>query len=87
MVTLSRLKRRRNPFVKRIGRLNIVMCVAECGGLARSIEPVSIDQGVTLGGNSLNVLQPNPSQLFGHKFSGLPHVGGVLLQSADTGNA
>ena len=81
VVALGGLEGRRNPFVERIGRLHIVVRVAQHSRLAGSVQPVGVDQGMALGGDDLDVLQSDAPQVAGHKVSGLLHVGLVLLQA------
>ena len=63
------------------------MGVAKTGGLARGMEPVGVNQGMTLGRNDLNMLEADALQIGGHHLGGLADIVFVLFGSADTGNA
>src|SRR5207237_273083 len=67
VVALSRLKRRRQPFVKRIGRLNVIMRVHQNRRLACGVQPVGVDQGMPLSWDDLDVLHTDSPQLAGHE--------------------
>ena len=87
VVALGGLERRRDPLVERVGRLHVVMRVAQHGRLAGSVQPVGIDQRMALGRNGFDVLQPDAPKFGGHELGRLLHVGLVLLQRADAGDA
>ena len=87
VVALRRFKRRRVPFVDRIGRLNVVMGIHQDGGLARRMQPVGIKQRMTLGGYDLDVFHSDAAQLVGHKFCCLLHVAFMFFEGANAGNA
>ena len=61
------LKRRRVPYFQRIGRLNVVMPVAQHGGLAGSVQPVGVNQRMPGGGNDLDVFHARCAQAVGHE--------------------
>ena len=77
-VPLRRLKRGREPFVQRVGRLHIVMPVGQAGRLARGMQPVSIHQRMTGGFNHSNVFQANSLQFPGQALGGESHVAFML---------
>src|SRR5439155_5638784 len=87
VVTLGRLKRRRNPFVQRVRRLHVVVRITQRCRFTRRFNPVSVDQRMTLSRNDLDMLQADSSHLGSHKVRGLLHIGLVLSQGTDTGDA
>lgn len=87
VIALGRFEGRRDPFVERIGRLDVVVGVAENGGLAGSVEPVGIKKRVAAGGNDLDVFQSNALHVGGNEFGGALNVGFVFCESADAGDA
>ena len=62
------LKRRRFPFVQRIGRLHVVMPVEQHGGLARRAQPFGVDQRIPFAFDQLRLLQSGALQLAAHEF-------------------
>ena len=51
------------------------------------MQPVGIDQGMSLGRDDLDILHADAAQFGGHEVGGFVYVGLVLLESADAGNA
>ncbi len=51
------LKRRRLPFVQRIGRLHVIMPVEQHDGLAWSAQPFGVHQGIPLSFDQLRLLE------------------------------
>ena len=63
-VALDRLKGRRQPFIKRIGRLNVVMAISQAGRLALGMKPVRVDQRMSPPSfNQLDMFHADPLQL------------------------
>src|ERR1700722_1137097 len=58
-VPLRGLKRRRQPLVQRVWRLDVVMAIGQAGRLTGGMQPVSVDQGVTGGFDDPDVLEAN----------------------------
>jgi hypothetical protein len=86
-VALGRLERRRFPLVEGIGRLDIVVSVAQAGGLAGCVEPVGINERVTGGGDDLDVLHTDAGQFFGERLGGGKDVRLVLGKRGYGGDA
>ena len=55
--------------------------------LAMRVQPIGVEQGMSLGRDDLDILHANAAQLFGHKFCRLLHVALMFLERADTGDA
>ena len=68
-------------------RLHVVVRVAKHGGLARRVQPVGVDERMSLGGDDLDILHADAAQFVGHEVGGFLHVGLVLVERADAGNA
>ena len=79
VVTLGWFERRCDPLVERIRGLNVIVCVAQHGRLAGSVQPIGVNQRVTLGRNDFNMFHPNASEFTGDKLSRLLHVRFVFL--------
>ena len=75
------------PFVERLGGLDVVVGVAQGGGLAGGMQPVGVDERMSLGGDDLDILHADAAQLVGHVVGGFLNVGLVLFERADAGNA
>ena len=86
-VALRRLEGRREPLVQRIGRLHIVVAVKEHGRLARGMQPVGIDQRMTVGFDQPHVLHADAGQLGGQRLGGAAAIALVLGQRGDGRNA
>jgi hypothetical protein len=86
-VALGRLEWRADPLVERVGRLDIVMCVAESRGLAGGVKPVGVNQRMPRSGNDLDILKPNALEIRSDKFGRSTDVALVILQGADAGDA
>ena len=63
------------------------MRIAEHRGLARSVQPVGINQWMSLGRDDLDVFHADASQFVGDIVGSFLDVGLVLFESADTGDA
>ncbi len=79
-------KRRGDPFFQRIGRLDVVMPVAQHRRFAGSVQPVRINQRMPRGGDHLDVFHARFAQAGGHKLGRAAHIGGVFRERADAGN-
>ncbi len=86
VVAFRRLKGRADPLVERIGRLHVVVRVAEHGRLTRSVQPVGVNQRMAFGGDQFHVLHADSPEFVGHYVGGLLHVGFMLGRGADAGN-
>jgi len=82
-----RLEGRAEPFTQRIGRLHVVVAVAQHGGLAGRVHPICIDQRMLGGGDDLDILHAHVAQAVGHELRGALDIAAVLGQRADAGNA
>ena len=87
VVALRRFKRRRNPFIERIRRLHIVVRITQGCRFTRRFNPVGVDERMTFSRNDFDMLQADSPHLGSHKFCSLLHIGLVLSQSTDTGDA
>ncbi len=87
VVTLSWFEGRRNPLIQRIRRLHVIVRVAKHRRLARSMQPVGINQRVALSWDHLDVFHSNAPQFARHIVRRSQHVGFVLGKRADAGNA
>ena len=61
------LEGRGNPFIEWIGRLDVVMSVAQHRGLARRMQPIRVNQRMACGGNDLDVFHANGPKARRHK--------------------
>jgi hypothetical protein len=75
-IALGRLKRRREPFVQRIGRLNVIVSIQQRGWLAGGMKPVGIDQRMTGFFRASGLDQPNVLHADARQFRG-QHLGGM----------
>ena len=75
------------PFVERLGGLNVVVRVAEHGRLAGGVQPVGVDERMSLGRDDLDVFHADAAEFAGHVVGGFLDVGLVLFEGADAGNA
>ena len=73
VVALGGLEGRSDPFVERLGGLDVVVRVAEHGGLAGGVQPVGVDERMAFGGDDLDILHADAAQFVGHV------VGGFLM--------
>ena len=87
VIAFGRLKRRSVPFVERLGGLDVVVRVAEHCGLAVRVQPVGVDEWMSLGGDDLDIFHADAAQFVGHVVGGFLNVGFVLFESADAGDA
>jgi hypothetical protein len=87
LVTFGGLEGRRNPFIERLGRLDVVVGIAEGGGLAFGVEPIAIDQWVALGLDDLDILEANAVEFVGDELGSLANVVPMFFFGADAGNA
>ena len=78
---------RADPGFQRIGRLDVVVPVAQDGGFARRTQPVGVDQGVLFGGDRFDVLQAGLSEARGHELGRALDVAAVFRGRAHAGNA
>ena len=63
------------------------MAVANDGGLARRMQPVTINQRMPGGGHDLDVFQADGTHLLRHELSRPPYIIFMFGKSADTGDA
>jgi len=82
-----RFEGRGDPEFERVGRLDVVVPVAENGGLAGGVEPVGIDERMALGGYDFDVFEAGSLQRVGRELGRAGHVTGVFRQRGDAGNA
>ena len=87
LATLGGIERRSLPFIQRIGRLHVVVAIAEYGGLAGGMQPVTVDQRVAFGTDNLNALQAYTLHLRRYKLCRAAHVVLMVGKRADAGNA
>ena len=87
VVALGGLEGRSVPLVERLGGLDVVVGVAEHGGLAGGVQPVGVDEGMALGGDDLDIFHADAAQFVGHIVGGFLNVGLVLFEGADAGDA
>ena len=87
VVALGGLEGRRVPFVERLGGLHVVVGVAQRGRLAGGVQPVGVDEGMSLGGDDLDVFHADAAQFVGHVVGSFLNVGLVLFEGADAGDA
>jgi hypothetical protein len=81
------LEGRRAPKLQRIGRLDIVMAIAQHCRLTLRVEPVAINERITRGGDDVDILHAGTAQTFGHEMRGAGDVRLVFGKRADTGDA
>ncbi len=86
-VALGGLEGRREPLVERVGRLHIVVTIDKHGRLAGGVQPVGIDQRMTLGFDEARVLHSDALELGQERFGGLAAICLVLRQGGDGWNA
>src|SRR3954454_5988834 len=86
-VANARLEGRIFPKLERIGRLNIVVTVAEHGGLAGSMQPISVDERVLTCSDQLNVFEARISKTFSYELGRTRDIGLVLGERADARDA
>ena len=79
-------ERRRCPELERLHRLHVVMTVDEYRGLARSAEPLTIDDRMPGGGKQLDILQSDRAHVVSNPLRASLHVLCVLGIGADAGN-
>src|SRR6185312_17227873 len=82
-----RLKGRRDPFIQRIRRLNVVVPVAQYRRFAGSMQPVGVNQRVLRCRNDLYVFETGSLHAVGNELRGAPHVREMLGQGAGAGDA
>ena len=87
LIALGRLEWGSSPFIERVGRLHIVMPVAERGRLAGCMQPIGIHQRVSCCLDDLHVFQSDGAHLHSEKIGRAFDVGLVLGQSADARDA
>ncbi len=87
VVALGRLKGRRLPFVERFSRLDVVVCIHEDGGLAGGVQPVGVDERVSLGRDDLDVLHADAAQFVCDIVGGLLDIRLVFFEGTDAGDA
>src|SRR5262249_38268614 len=87
LVTLGGLKGRRSPLVERIRRLDVVMRVTQHRRLVWCVQPVGIDQRMSLGGDDLHVFHTSGAQAASDELSSATNVIFVLGRGAHAGNA
>ena len=75
------------PFVERFGGLDVVVGVAEDRGLAGGVQPVGVDEGMSFGGDDLDVFHADAAQFVGHVVGGFLYVGLVFFEGAYAGDA
>src|ERR1019366_2965080 len=86
-VAHGRLEGRAVPFFQRIGRLHVVVAVAQHGGVAGRVHPIRIDERMLGGGDDLDILHAYVTQAVGDETRGALDIVAVLGQRADAGNA
>ena len=82
-----RLEGRGLPQFQRIGRLHVVVAVAQHGGLARRVQPVGIDQRMLAGRDDLDFSIPAWRRLSATNCAARSISGAMLGQGADAGDA
>ena len=87
VVALGGLEGRSHPLIERIGRLHVVVGVHQHGGLAGGVQPVGIHQRMSFGRDDFDVFDADAAQFVGHEVGRFLHVGFVLVQGADAGDA
>ena len=86
-VANRRLERRRDPFIQRIGRLNVVMAVEQQSGFAGRLQPIGVHQRMARSLRSIRAFfNTGACQPVAHEFGGAAHIARVLGQRADAGN-
>src|SRR5437667_2474972 len=63
VIALGRFEGRGNPFIERVGRLHVVVRIAEYGRFTGRMQPIGVHQRVALCGDDLHVFQTDPPQL------------------------
>jgi hypothetical protein len=81
------LEGRRIPEFQRIGRLDVVVAIAQDGRFAGGMEPIAINQWIAGGGNNFDVLEAGAAQALGDEFGGGRDGGLVLGKRANAGDA
>ena len=87
LIALGRLEWRSVPLVQRLGRLHVIVRIAQRRRLARGVQPVGVNQRMALGGNDLDILEADALQIVGHHLGGLADIVFVLFGGADAGDA
>ena len=62
------------------------MGIAEHGWLAGSVQPIGIDQRMSLRRDDFNILHADAAQFAGYEIGGLLYIGFVLFQGTDARN-
>ena len=86
-VANRRLEGRRDPFIQGIGRLHIVVPVAQNGRFPGRVQPIGVDQRMPRGLDHLDMFHLRGAQAGGDELGGALDVGDVLGQRADAGDA
>src|SRR5262250_3185807 len=81
-VALSGLKRGRLPLIEWIGRLHVIMAVAQDYRFPGGMEPVSVDQRMTGGLDDLDIFDADAREFVGDKLGRAPNIILVLRQCA-----
>ena len=71
-------KGRRDPFIERVGRLNVVVSVAQDRWFAGGVQPICVNQRVLRGGNDFNIFEAGGLHAVGDKLSGAQDIGHML---------
>src|SRR5262245_57453053 len=71
-------ERLRTPFVKRLGRLNVIMTIDENGWLAGSMLPFGVNNRMACSGHAFDMLETNASQVIGQPDSAAPQIVSVF---------
>jgi hypothetical protein len=82
-VALGGFEGRRFPLVEGIGRLDVVVSIAEAGWFAFSVKPVGVDERMARGGDDLNVLHADAGEFFGERLGGSEDVPFVFGKGGD----
>jgi hypothetical protein len=63
------------------------MGIAESGGLASGVKPITVDEWISGGLDDLDVLETDALEVIGNELGGALDVALVLFEGADTGDA
>ena len=72
-------ERRRLPLVQRLGRLHIEVRIAQRSRLAGGMQPVGVNQRMSLGGDDLDILEADALQIGSDHLGGLADISFVLF--------
>ena len=75
------------PLVERFSGLHIVVRVAKHGGFAAGVQPIGVNERMSLGGNDLDILHVDTAQFVCDIIGGFLNVGLVFLERANAWNA